>query len=96
MEEEPHVNIVTRSGFVTGDDKGKKKVEETWITKTTEKAPRFNIQKQKETFMGAKRSFMDVGTSISSGQPKLIPKKEYDEVSTLMQELDPSILELFL
>jgi len=41
----PHINIVTRSGVVTGDDKadGKKEVEATSVRKTTEKFPMFDI-----------------------------------------------------
>lgn len=34
-EDEQHINIVTRSGVATGDDKGKKIVEEIWLRKTT-------------------------------------------------------------
>jgi len=53
-EDEPRINIITRSGAVMGDDKGKKKVEETWVRKTAEKAPGFSIQKKIEMFMGVK------------------------------------------
>jgi len=34
------------------EDKGKKKVEESWVRKTTEKVLGFSIQKEKVTFMG--------------------------------------------
>lgn len=95
-EDEPHVNIVARSGATTGDDKGKKKVEETWVRKTIEKAPRFSILKEKETFMGAKRSFVDVGASTSTAQSTLMQKKDYDKVSTPTQELDSRILKSLL
>ena len=46
---ETHINIVTRSGVVTGNDKtdGKKDVEVTWVRKTIEKSPVFDIQKEK-------------------------------------------------
>lgn len=91
-EYEPHINIVTKSGATSRDDKGKKKVEETWVRKTTEKAPGFSIQKEKETFMGAKWSLMNDRASTFSTQLKLMPTKDCDKVSTPMQELDPSIL----
>ena len=46
---EPHINIVTRSGAMTRNDKanGKKEVEATWVRNTTEKSPVFDIQKEK-------------------------------------------------
>ena len=50
-EDESHINIITRSVVATGDDKGKKKLEETWVRKTTKKTLGFSIQKEKETFM---------------------------------------------
>jgi len=46
--------------------------------------------------MRVKRNFMDVGASTSSVQSKLMPKKDYDKVSTSTQELDPCILKSFL
>lgn len=95
-EHEPCINIITRRGAATRDDKGKKKVEETWVGKTVEKLLGFNIQKKKDTFLGAKQSFMDVGTSTSSAQLNLVPKKDCEKVSTPMQEIDPSILNSFL
>lgn len=47
--DEPRINILTRSGVVTRDDKanGKKEVEATWVRKTTEKVNVFNIQSEK-------------------------------------------------
>jgi len=44
MEDESRINIVTRSGVAMRYDKGKNKVEETWVRKTIEKAPGFSIQ----------------------------------------------------
>jgi len=46
----PHINIVTRSGAVTGNDKayGKKEIEATWVRKTTEKALSFDVYGGKE------------------------------------------------
>jgi len=45
--DEPHINIGTRNGAATGNDKldGKKVFEDTWGRKTTDKAPMFNIHK---------------------------------------------------
>ena len=47
--DEPHINIVTGSGVVVGNDKanGKKEFEATWVRKTTEKLLVFDIQREK-------------------------------------------------
>lgn len=52
-EDQPCIDIVTRSGNVTENDKaeGKKEVEATWIRKTTENSPTFDILKEKKAFM---------------------------------------------
>lgn len=47
-------------------------------------------------FMGAKQFFMEVGASTSRAQPKLMPNKDCDKVSTPTQELDPGVLKSFL
>lgn len=39
---------------------------------------------------------MDVRASTSSAQPNLMLKKDYDKVSTMTQESDPSILKSIL
>lgn len=47
--DEPRIDIVTRNVAATGNDKadGKKVVEDTWVRKTTEKAPMFDIHIEK-------------------------------------------------
>lgn len=94
-EDEMRINIITRSGVVMGGNKGKKKVEDSWVRKITEKVIGFNIQKEKENFMRVKQSFMDAEASTSSAQPNLTSKKDYNKVPTLTQELDPNILKSF-
>ena len=44
-EDELHINIVTRSRVETGDEntEGKKKIEDTWVRKTSEKSPGFIV-----------------------------------------------------
>ena len=48
---EPHVNIVTRSGATTRKDKedGKKETEATWVRNTIEKVPMFDIHKKNKS-----------------------------------------------
>jgi len=46
-EDESCINIVSRSGASTRDSKGKKKVEETWVRNTIEKALGFIIHEEK-------------------------------------------------
>jgi hypothetical protein len=61
------VNIVLRSGMMTGDDKGKqpeeKKVDGS--CKGPEKEVGFDLECVKETFMEAKKSFAEASTSGS-------------------------------
>lgn len=48
--DEPHMNIVTRSGVVTGNDKadGNKVVEDTWVRNNKKKALMFDLHKEKK------------------------------------------------
>jgi len=62
-KENPNVNIVLRSGITTGDDKGNQLKESTWVHKALMKEPYFYLERAKETFMGAKKSFADASTS---------------------------------
>ena len=81
-KEDPNVNIVLRSGIMTRDDKGKQPEESAWVHKAPIKEPEFNSEHVKETFMEAKKSFMEASTSSSKDQLEL--------------EMDPSMLTTFL
>ena len=61
-EEDKSVNIVLRSGIMTGDDKGKYLEEDEWVRKTSEKEVGFDLEHAKETFMEAKKSFAEAST----------------------------------
>ena len=92
MREEPHeeyhsVNIVTRSGMTTREDKGKQPEAEGWVNKIVKKEVEFDLNKAKDTFMEANNSFVEASTSRS--QEKL------SETSTTQEE-DPSLLATFL
>ena len=80
--EEQNVNIVLRSGIMTRDDRGKQPEEIAWVHKAPTKEPEFDLECSKETFMEAKKSFVD-GSTLGSK----------DE---LEPETDPSILTTFL
>jgi len=81
-EEDPNVNMVLRSGATTGEDKGKQPEKDTCIRKAPIKQPEFDLERVKETFMEAKKSFAKASTSGSKdeGEP----------------EMDPSMLTIFL
>jgi len=81
-EEDPNVNIVLRSGITTMDDKGKQPEESTWVCKAPMKELEFDLERAKETFMEAKKSFVDAFTSGIKDIPK--------------PEMDPSMLTMFL
>lgn len=62
-EEDPNVDIVLQSGITTGDDKGKKLEGSTWVHKAPMKEPEFDLECTKETFMEARKNFVDASTS---------------------------------
>lgn len=64
-EEDPKVNIVLQSGVMTGEDKGKHPKEGKWGCKAPEKYTRFDLEHTKETFMEAKKNFVEASTSGS-------------------------------
>jgi len=56
-EEDQSMNIVLRSGIMTGNGKGKQLEEDWWVHKAHEKEVGFDLNHVKETFMEAKKSF---------------------------------------
>jgi len=62
-EEDPNLNIMLRSGMMTGEDKGKKHEESEWVCKAIEKEVGFDLECTKETFMEEKKSFIEAYTS---------------------------------
>ena len=81
-EEDPNVNIVLWSGIMMGDDKGKHPKDSTCVSKVPTKEEEFDLERAKETFMEAKKSFVDASTSGSKDR--------------LEPEMDPSMLSTFL
>lgn len=67
-KEDPNVNMMLRSGATTGEDKGKQPEEDTWVHKVHTKEPKFDLQRAKETFMEAKKSFTEASTLGSKDQ----------------------------
>jgi len=61
-EEDPTVNIVLCSGIMNGKDKGKQLEESEWVCKALEKEVGFDLEHAKETFMEAKKSFVEAST----------------------------------
>ena len=81
-EEDPNVNMMLRSDMTMGDDKGKQPKESAWVRKAPTKEPEFDLERAKETFMEAKKSFTEASTSGSKDQ--------------LEPGMDPSMLTTFL
>jgi len=81
-KEDPNVNIVLLSGITMGDDKDKQPEDSTWVYKALTKEVEFDLERAKETFREAKKSFDDASTSGSKDRSEL--------------EMDPSMLTTFL
>ena len=65
-DEEPCVNVFTRSGTTTSEDKGKKLDNEILIRKSHKKKEELNLQCEKDTFVEVKKGFAEASTSTSS------------------------------
>jgi len=81
-EEDPKVKIMLQSGTMTREDKGKQPVEGIWVHKALEKETELDLESAKETFMEAKKIFVEASTSGSQEKP--------------VEEMDPSMLTTFL
>ena len=76
------MNMMLTSGVTMGEDKGKQCEEDTWVCKAPTKELDFDLECSKETFMEAKKSFVEASTSSSKDQLDL--------------GMDPSMLTTFL
>ena len=74
--------MMLRSGMAMREDMGKKPEESTWVCKAPAKEPEFDLERAKETFMQAKKSFAEASPSGSKDQLEL--------------GMDPSMLNTFL
>ena len=64
----PAINIVTRSGATTQVQNKEKQPDEAWVRNTPEKVPTFDVGREKETFMEARKDFADPSTSVAPTQ----------------------------
>ena len=64
----PTINVVIRSGAMTEVQNKEKQPAEAWVRKAPEKIPAFDVEREKETFMEAKRDFADPNTSVIPAQ----------------------------
>ena len=64
-KEDHSVNIVLRSGITTYEDKGKQLEEGGLVCKAPKREAGFDLARAKETFMEAKKSFVEASTSGS-------------------------------
>ena len=65
----PAINVVTRSGAMTHIQNKEKYPDEAWVCKALVKAPAFDIEREKETFMAAKKDFVDSSPAVAPVQP---------------------------
>ena len=83
----PAINVVTRIGATTQVQNKEKHLYEAWVRKTLEKVPTFDVEREKETFMEAKKDFADPSTLVAPAQQhqqQLQPHEALtDKVSTL-------------
>lgn len=86
-EDNPSVNIVTRSGIATGEDKveGKKPISNTWVCRVGEKNVGFDLQILKEMFMEERIFFMDPGVYTSKNQIQMVPQKDKSKEITVIE-----------
>ena len=59
------INVVTRNGATTQVQNKEKQPDEAWVHKTLEKVPTFYVGREKETFMEAKKDFVDLSTTVA-------------------------------
>ncbi len=64
----PSINVVTRSGVTTQVQNKGKQIEEPWVHKTPEKIPAFDVRREKDTFMEARKDFADLNMSVAATQ----------------------------
>ena len=69
-EKGPNVNIVLWSGITIGDDKGKQPEESSCVHRAPMKEPEFDLEHAKETFMEAKKSFIDAWSGFKQEHNK--------------------------
>ena len=83
----PAINVVTRSGAMTQMQNKEKQPDEDWVHKTPEKFPTFDVGREKETFMEAKKNFVDLSTAVAPTQQHQQQSQSQeaskDKVSTL-------------
>lgn len=76
-EEDLNVNIVLRSEIAAGDDKGKQIKDSAWVHKVPVKEAEFDLECAGDTFMEAKKNFVQAFT---------LGSKDMSD-----QEMDPSM-----
>ena len=64
----PTINVVTRSGAVTHIHPAENHPADAWFHKAPMKFLAFDIEREKETFMEAKKYFVDSSTAVVPAQ----------------------------
>ena len=63
----PSINVVTQSGATTHIQTQEEQLDEAWVHKAPLKIPAFDIEREKETFMDAKKYFVDSIPAVAPG-----------------------------
>ena len=81
----PAINVVTRSGATTQVQNIEKRPDEARVCKTPEKIPAFDVNREKETFMEARKDFAGPPVAVSQQlhQPSQLQEASPDQVSAL-------------
>ena len=77
----PAINVVTQSGATTEVQTKEQQPDEAWVRKAPAKVPAFDIEREKEIFMEAKRDFAAPNTSVIPAQ-QLQQQSQPQEAST--------------
>ena len=81
------INVVTRSGATTHIQNTETRPTEPCVRKAPAKIPAFDVKREKETFMEAKRDFANPNTSVAPAQQPQQQSQQQeastDKVSTL-------------
>ena len=64
----PTINVVTRSGTTTQIQHQEKQLDEAWVRKAPDKIPTFDVGREKETFLEAKKDFADPRPPVAPAQ----------------------------
>lgn len=91
-EEDQSINIILRSGMTMGKDKGTQPKEDICVRKAPKKEATFDLNRAKETFTEAKKSFVEASTSRSQENTRETNTTQYVDLFILDLGYDANFL----